>query len=93
MAVCEVCSRDMLLRVSCRDRVDAIRYGSEPGSDSDTLPAYCHDCFVPLGGFHHAGCDMEACPECGGQLISCPHGPYPDVWAKSGRGTSVPVRP
>ena len=31
----------------------------------------CHDCNVELGGFHHPGCDMERCPKCGGQLISC----------------------
>lgn len=75
MAVCEECSREMELRVSCRARVGAIRYGSEPWSDRDELPAYCHDCFTPLGGFHHPGCDMEVCPECDGQLIICPHGP------------------
>jgi hypothetical protein len=26
---------------------------------------------VAYGGFHHPGCDMERCPACGGQLISC----------------------
>ena len=31
----------------------------------------CHDCNVAPGGFHHPGCDMERCPKCGGQLISC----------------------
>ena len=31
----------------------------------------CHDCGVKEGEFHHLGCDMERCPMCDGQLISC----------------------
>ncbi len=31
----------------------------------------CHDCGIPEGGIHSEGCDMERCPKCGGQLISC----------------------
>lgn len=31
----------------------------------------CHDCGIGKGGKHHPGCDMEKCPKCGGQLISC----------------------
>jgi hypothetical protein len=31
----------------------------------------CHDCGVKEGGIHKEGCDMELCPKCGGQLISC----------------------
>lgn len=33
--------------------------------------ANCHDCAVPEGQLHERGCDMERCPFCGGQLISC----------------------
>lgn len=35
------------------------------------MPSRCHDCNVAVGGYHHPGCDMEECPRCGGQLISC----------------------
>lgn len=31
----------------------------------------CHDCGCKEGEIHDYGCDMERCPFCGGQLISC----------------------
>ena len=33
----------------------------------------CHDCGIvnKKGNIHHFGCDMERCPRCGRQLISC----------------------
>jgi len=31
----------------------------------------CHDCSVKYGQNHKPGCDMERCPRCGEQLISC----------------------
>src|SRR5262249_14094682 len=34
-------------------------------------PWPCHDCGVAHGGYHHPGCDVEECPRCGRQLISC----------------------
>jgi len=34
-------------------------------------PVTCHDCGVREGEKHQFGCDMERCPFCGGQLISC----------------------
>lgn len=46
--------------------------------DGSSLPSvphddrnHCHDCNVAPGGAHHPGCDMERCPKCKGQLISC----------------------
>lgn len=31
----------------------------------------CPDCGCPDLTPHHPGCDMEVCPECGGQAICC----------------------
>jgi ribosomal protein L44E len=35
------------------------------------LQLKCHDCDASVGQLHILGCDMETCPICGGQLISC----------------------
>lgn len=84
MAKCELCNQEMTEGVSCTDVkykigdecFDPIKYGDEPadvinGVTVDWQSELCHDCKTPKGGYHHPGCDVERCPKCGGQIISC----------------------
>ena len=36
----------------------------------------CYDCGVRPGELHRPGCDVEQCPHCGWQLLTCPIGGY-----------------
>lgn len=55
---------------SCTARV--LHHDGEP---VETRPhrgrGRCGDCGVAPGGAHHLGCDMQRCPTCSDQLISC----------------------
>jgi hypothetical protein len=57
------------LRFEGRD-VPRIRYGKEH-SDWNAATVPCHDCAILIGELHVPNCDVEECPICGGQLISC----------------------
>lgn len=47
-----------------------IRFGDEE-QDWGANRGLCHDCAARKGQFHVYGCDVERCPMCKGQLISC----------------------
>lgn len=80
MANCKFCGKDMLRSNGCTSKVLRIN-----GTDYARIPvggahdyhehfrpdARCHDCGAKKGFYHHPGCDMERCPRCGGQIISC----------------------
>jgi hypothetical protein len=50
--------------------IPRIRYGKEK-SDWAAANTPCHDCRVLEGEFHVPSCDVEECPVCGDQLITC----------------------
>lgn len=82
MGECFACGQDMNTADGCDpertieidgETFDPLPYGESDYWDStDTEPqGRCHDCGARVGNIHHPGCDMERCPNCGGQYFIC----------------------
>lgn len=77
MAVCGWCRGEMTMAISCTinvlhqngHRFHLVPFGHECGRGSRAKQ--CGDCGAIRGGWHHPGCDLQPCPACGRQLISC----------------------
>jgi hypothetical protein len=72
-AKCRYCKLEMKPGAGCKVKT----YDDIPGKGPLKRLPYdgdgqkCHDCNVRPGQLHHPGCDMELCPACRGQAISC----------------------
>lgn len=52
-------------------KYERIAYGKEPGFNAEVKHEFCPDCTAAIGEFHYECCDIEICPKCGFQLLSC----------------------
>ena len=41
------------------------------GMEREREDSPCPGCGAYFGDFHQAGCDVEECPRCGGQVATC----------------------
>lgn len=81
MCKCEDCKKEMETARSCvfpylihKGKAYDRRITQEHIDDwGYTTKDRCGDCGIQMkaGNVHHYGCDIERCPICGGQLISC----------------------
>ena len=79
MSVCAYCGIEMTKTTTCikplliaKSRNGSYSVYKRDAKYFDT-DKRCHDCGIENkpGNIHHLGCDMERCPKCGEQLISC----------------------
>jgi len=78
MGKCNYCKKEMMTADSCNFNKIIIDGKEFKRIDGDKLNQKydmerCGDCGIKLGRFnyHHFNCDLEECPKCGGQLLSC----------------------
>jgi hypothetical protein len=72
----EQAQQEPTYRIGGRD-LPRVRYGQER-IDWGAERQPCHDCRVQAGQLHVPSCDVEECPNCGEQAITCDCGEEDD---------------
>jgi hypothetical protein len=78
MAVCSYCEQEMNGADGCKcmpvktidGYLEQVPFGAEKHRTMKPNQR-CGDCDALPGHFHHPECDIEECPRCEGQLLSC----------------------
>ena len=74
MVKCKDCGKEMKTAKSCNKKHIMIQgQGYLRDTTYFDTSKRCHDCNIinKKGNIHHFGCDIERCPKCHGQLLSC----------------------
>ena len=105
MAVCPICRGEMLDEISCSpdpliidgELYEPVRWGDERRYRRYWIEIHdsaCTDCGTPSQGIHHHGCDIEECPACHAQAISCAcQEPLECDYVKRRKACALRVRP
>ncbi len=83
--ICPACGQDKRDAESCGGPMiqvagqvyDRVRFGQESGNRWEEFD-FCPECGVSHGSLHHPGCDLEECPRCRTQYLSCSCGEADD---------------
>lgn len=71
---CLFCRNQLKISACCRAKfmeIDNEPFERIPNDRGGEMDICCGDCDAEFGELHHVGCDLETCPACQGQLISC----------------------
>lgn len=71
MIECLTCKAELFSVNTCTGG-DTVEFADGEILDAVTCAdEYCYSCGVTLGKFHHSPCEVQICPSCRDQFISC----------------------